>query len=83
MAIPILILADPRNWSMRPATTHGPGGYQPGGTHRTVSAGLALGVAALVGVGLATALVAPEVMRPHFPGTAPRSASAITMGRSE
>ena len=60
MAIPLMILADPRNWRAAPVEAYAQGGYQPGGTHKTLSAAIALGAAALVVAGLATALVAPD-----------------------
>ena len=60
MAIPLMILADPRNWRAAPVDAYAHGGYQPGGTHKTLSAAVSLGAAALVVAGLATALVAPD-----------------------
>ena len=62
MAIPLMILADPRNWRAAPVDAYAQGGYQPGGTHKTLSAAISLGAAALVVAGLATALVAPNIM---------------------
>lgn len=68
MALPFLILANPKAWQRAPELAYGQGGYQPGGTHKTLSAAIALGAAALVVAGLATALVAPDILT-HTPRT--------------
>lgn len=73
MAIPLMILADPRNWRAQPAMEYGSGGYQTGGTHKTLSAAVALGAATLMVAGLATALVAPEIIRDQFEPTRARN----------
>ncbi|MEQ1510404.1 MAG: energy transducer TonB [Sphingopyxis sp.] len=67
MVIALKILANPNNWASAlglatPSINGGPSLYQPGGRHRTVSAALALGGAAVVLTGLMTALVAPEIL---------------------
>lgn len=66
MVIALSMLANPQNWAKAPALTAPASGndaslYQPDGRHRAVSAGLALGGAAVVLAGLMTALVAPDI----------------------
>lgn len=68
MAIPLLILSRSGQIWAPPlsASIAGPSLYQPAGRHRTLSAGLAFGGAAIVCAALATALVAPDVTRTVF-----------------
>lgn len=63
MAIPLLIAAQRTShlgFALRAPMTV-PSGYQSGGGHRGASAGLALGLTALMLTGLASALVVPDV----------------------
>lgn len=60
MAIALMLFA--RRTATSPSQWETAGGYRTGGAHRVASAGLAAAFAGLVGVGLATALVAPDVL---------------------
>lgn len=66
MAIPFLIAAQHsrRSGLALHAPMPAPAGYQSGGGHRGASAGLSLGLTALMLTGLASALVVPQVLRP-------------------
>lgn len=68
MAIPLLIAAQRAHRFALHATVPATAGYQSGGAHRGASAGLSLGLTALMLTGLASALVVPEVFV-HRPGT--------------
>ncbi|MEQ1687217.1 MAG: energy transducer TonB [Sphingopyxis sp.] len=67
MVVALSMLANLQSWAKAPvlaapAPYGGASLYQPGGRHRPIAAGLALGGAAVVLAGLMTALVAPEIL---------------------
>ncbi len=62
MAIPLIMITQPQRWARQPQSAIATTGYRPVGRHKTASAALALGIAGMVGVGMATALVAPDLL---------------------